>query len=59
VTETVFAWPGIGQLAVRAIFNRDYPLVQATVFTVACIFVMINLLVDVLYATLDPRVKLA
>jgi peptide/nickel transport system permease protein len=59
VTETVFAWPGIGQLAVRAIFNRDYPLVQATVFTVACIFVLINLIVDVLYASLDPRVKLA
>jgi len=59
ITETVFAWPGIGQLAVRAIFNRDYPLVQAIVFTIACIFVLINLLVDVLYAYLDPRVKLA
>jgi peptide/nickel transport system permease protein len=58
ITETVFAWPGIGQLAVRAIFNRDYPLVQAIVFTIACIFVLINLLVDVLYAYLDPRVQL-
>jgi peptide/nickel transport system permease protein len=58
ITETVFAWPGIGQLAVRAIFNRDYPLVQAIVFTIACIFVLINLLVDMLYAYLDPRVQL-
>jgi len=59
VTETVFAWPGIGQLAVRSIFNRDYPLIQAVVFTVACIFVVINLVVDILYAFLDPRVKLS
>jgi ABC-type dipeptide/oligopeptide/nickel transport system permease component len=57
ITETVFAWPGIGQLAVRAIFNRDYPLVQAIVFTIACTFVLINLIVDLLYAVLDPRVK--
>lgn len=59
ITETIFAWPGIGQLAVRSIINRDYPLVQATVFTTACIFVLINLTVDVLYALLDPRVKLS
>jgi peptide/nickel transport system permease protein len=59
ITETIFAWPGIGQLAVRAIVNRDYPLVQAVVFTTACIFVVINLVVDVLYAALDPRVKLS
>jgi peptide/nickel transport system permease protein len=58
VTETVFAWPGIGQLAVRAIFNRDYPLIQAVVFTVAVLFVLINLIVDILYAMLDPRIKL-
>lgn len=59
ITETVFAWPGIGQLAVRAIFNRDYPLIQAVVFTIACLFVLINLFVDVLYAMLDPRIKLS
>lgn len=59
ITETVFAWPGIGQLAVTSIFNRDYPLIQAIVFTIACLFVFINLTVDVLYAVLDPRVKLA
>ncbi len=59
VTETVFAWPGIGQLAVRSIFNRDYPTIQAIVFVIACLFVLINLVVDVLYAFLDPRVKLS
>ena len=59
ITETVFAWPGIGQLAVRSIFNRDYPLIQAVVFTIAILFVMINLVVDVLYAMLDPRIKLS
>jgi len=58
ITETVFAWPGVGQLAVGAIFNRDYPLIQAVVFTIACLFVLINLVVDILYALLDPRVKL-
>jgi peptide/nickel transport system permease protein len=59
ITETVFAWPGIGQLAVRSIFNRDYPLIQAVVFTIAIMFVVINLAVDVLYAALDPRIKLS
>jgi peptide/nickel transport system permease protein len=59
ITETVFAWPGIGQLAVRSIFNRDYPLIQAVVFTIAILFVLINLAVDVLYALLDPRIKLS
>ena len=59
ITETVFAWPGIGQLAVRSIFNRDYPLIQAVVFTIAILFVLINLAVDVLYAMLDPRIKLS
>lgn len=59
ITETVFAWPGIGQLAVRAIFSRDYPLIQAVVFTIACLFVLINLFVDVLYAKLDPRINLS
>lgn len=59
ITETVFAWPGVGQLAVNAVFNRDYPLIQAVVFTIACLFVLINLCVDILYGFLDPRVKLS
>jgi ABC-type dipeptide/oligopeptide/nickel transport system permease component len=56
ITETIFAWPGVGRLAVQAISYRDYPLVQAAVFTLALIFVLINFLVDILYTYLDPRV---
>ena len=57
VTETVFAWPGIGRLMVQAIYTRDFPIVQATVMIVALIFVLVNLLVDLTYAWLDPRIK--
>ncbi len=58
ITETIFAWPGVGRLAVQAIYNRDYPVVQASVFLLASIFVLVNLIVDLLYTYLDPRVKL-
>ncbi len=58
ITETIFAWPGVGRLAVQAIYNRDYPVVQAAVFLLATIFVLVNLVVDILYTYLDPRVKL-
>ncbi len=58
ITETIFAWPGVGRLAVQAIYNRDYPVVQAAVFVLASIFVLVNLLVDIIYTYLDPRVKL-
>ncbi len=58
ITETIFAWPGIGRLAVNAIYGRDYPVVQATVLVVASIYVMINFLVDLSYAFLNPRVRL-
>jgi ABC-type dipeptide/oligopeptide/nickel transport system permease component len=57
VTETVFAWPGIGRLAIQSIYNRDYPVVQAAVLLSAAMFVVINLLVDALYGVLDPRVR--
>jgi peptide/nickel transport system permease protein len=57
ITETVFAWPGVGRLTVAAIHNRDYPIVQATVFLLASIFVIINMLVDILYTYLDPRIQ--
>lgn len=56
LTETVFAWPGLGRLAVNAIFERDFPLVQGTVLTIALIFVLINLIVDMAYGFIDPRV---
>ena len=57
VTETVFSWPGLGQLTVTAIGARDYQMVQGVVLLLAAVFVLLNLLVDVLYATLDPRIR--
>ena len=57
VTERVFAWPGIGQTVVEAVLNRDYPVVQATVLVTAVLIMLINLLVDILYMVLDPRVR--
>ena len=59
LTETVFAWPGVGTLMVQGILARDFPLVQGCVLVVALSFVVINLVVDLLYAWLDPRIRLA
>ena len=59
VTETVFALPGMGRLIVQSIGNRDYPVVQAGVFLIALAFVGVNLVVDILYALLDPRIRLS
>jgi peptide/nickel transport system permease protein len=58
ITETIFAWPGVGRLSVQAIYNRDYPVVQAAVFLLATTFVLVNLFVDVIYTYLDPRIRL-
>ena len=58
MTEIIFAWPGIGRLAVQAIQNRDFPLVQAIVLLAAAVFVVVNLLVDLAYVALNPRVRL-
>ncbi|MGM0689582.1 MAG: ABC transporter permease [Bacillota bacterium] len=57
LTETVFSWPGIGRLMVDSILARDYPVVQGAVLLLAVFFVMINLLVDIIYAFLDPRIS--
>ncbi len=57
LVETVFSWPGIGRLMVESILRRDYPVVQGAVLLLAVTFVMINLLVDVIYAFLDPRIS--
>ncbi len=57
ITETIFAWPGVGRLSVQAIFNRDYPVVQSAVFLLASTFVIVNFLVDVIYTYLDPRIR--
>lgn len=59
ITEQIFQWTGVGQLAVDSINAHDFPVVQATVFLVAVTFVLINLIVDILYTWLDPRVRLA
>jgi peptide/nickel transport system permease protein len=57
VTERVFSWPGIGQTIVDAIFNRDYPIIQAAVLTTAVFFILINTAVDIFCMLLDPRVR--
>jgi peptide/nickel transport system permease protein len=57
ITESVFTWPGTGLLAVDAIRSRDYPVVQTVVITFAGIFIVSNLMVDILYAYLDPRIR--
>jgi peptide/nickel transport system permease protein len=57
ITETIFAWPGVGRLTISAIFARDYPVVQAAVFLVAVGYTGINLLVDILYGYLNPKVR--
>ena len=57
VTETVFAWPGIGRLVVNAVYQRDFPVVEAAVIVIAAMFVVLNLGIDVLYGYLDPRIR--
>ena len=57
LTETVFSWPGLGSMMVRAIQARDYPLVQGGVLLIATTFVVVNLVVDLLYAVFDPRIR--
>ena len=57
LTETIFSWPGIGSYIYEGILNRDYPVVQAGVLVVATSFVLINLIVDLSYALLDPRIQ--
>ncbi len=59
VTETVFAWPGIGRLTYEAVIFRDYPLLQAVIIMDAVLILSINLIVDILYAYVDPRIRVA
>ncbi len=58
ITETIFAWPGFGQLMVNAILFRDFPVIQAAIVVTAVFFLVINLLVDITYRVLDPRVQI-
>jgi ABC-type dipeptide/oligopeptide/nickel transport system permease component len=57
VTETIFAWPGVGRLLITAINTRDYPLVQGCILWIAVIYVGVNLLTDMVYGWLDPRIR--
>jgi peptide/nickel transport system permease protein len=59
VTETVFAWPGVGRLTYEAVIFRDFPLLQAVIIMKAVIILSVNLFVDILYAYVDPRIRLA
>jgi dipeptide transport system permease protein len=57
ITETVFAWPGMGRLAANAVFRRDYPVIQFIVLLIAVSVVSINFLIDVFYGLVDPRIR--
>ena len=57
ITETIFAWPGLGDLTIRAIQQRDYPVVQGCVLIIALTYVVANMITDVVYAVLDPRIR--
>ena len=57
VTEMIFSWPGIGRLMISAIGNRDYPLVEGCVLAFALSYVVINLVVDLIYYVVDPRIR--
>ncbi|MCB1809232.1 MAG: ABC transporter permease, partial [Candidatus Competibacteraceae bacterium] len=57
VVENVFAWNGVGRLAIEAVFARDYPLIQGFILVFACVVVMVSLVIDLLYALLDPRIR--
>ena len=57
LVETVFSIPGIGRYLVDAVLERDYPVVQSTVLVLACTFVLVNLIVDLLYAVADPKIR--
>jgi len=59
LVEAVFSLPGVGRLALDAVFQRDYPLVQGSILIISFLFVMVNLVVDLLYGLLDPRIRLS
>ena len=59
IVETIFVWPGVGKLAVDAIFNRDYPVVQGYALLMTLVFVLVNIAVDIAYTVVDPRVRVA
>ncbi len=59
ITEMIFSWPGLGRLMISAIDARDYPLVEGCVLTVAMTYVFVNMAIDLVYAAIDPRVRIS
>jgi peptide/nickel transport system permease protein len=59
IVETIFSWPGVGKLVVDAIFDRDYPMIQGFVIFMGTVTLLINLVVDIGYGLIDPRVKMS
>jgi ABC-type dipeptide/oligopeptide/nickel transport system permease component len=57
LTETVFAWPGLGRLIVDSILGRDYPMIQGAILIFGLLYILVNLAVDLLYAAVDPRIR--
>lgn len=57
LVETIFSWPGVSSYLITAVTNRDYPVIQGTMIVIATIFVLINLITDLLYAVADPRIR--
>ena len=57
VTEAIFSWPGLGRLTIQAINARDYPLAQGCILTIALTYILINLITDILYSVVDPRIR--
>jgi peptide/nickel transport system permease protein len=57
ITEQIFAWPGVGQLAVQAVQSRDYPVLQGSILIIAVLATMVQLVVDLAYALMDPRIR--
>ena len=58
LVETVFGWPGLGRLTIQAINARDYPLVQGCILTITLTYIFVNLLTDLMYSVIDPRIRL-
>ena len=58
IVETIFAWPGVGRFVVESIYSRDYPIIQGFVLLAGLTFVLVNLATDLLYAVIDPRIRL-
>jgi peptide/nickel transport system permease protein len=58
ITETIFSWPGLGRLTIQAINSRDYPLAQGCILTISLTYIFVNLVTDLMYSVVDPRIRL-